>query len=47
MVAKYVDIIQIPAFLCRQTDLLVSAAKTNKVINIKKVNSWPPGTSLM
>ena len=36
MVAKYVDIIQIPAFLCRQTDLLVSAAKTNKVINIKK-----------
>ena len=36
IVAKYVDIIQIPAFLCRQTDLLVSAAKTNKVINIKK-----------
>tara|TARA_B100000886_G_scaffold179564_1_gene123136 strand:- start:17262 stop:18092 length:831 start_codon:yes stop_codon:yes gene_type:complete len=36
LVAKYVDIIQIPAFLCRQTDLLVSAAKTNKVINIKK-----------
>ena len=36
LVAKYVDIIQIPDFLCRQTDLLVSAAKTNKVINIKK-----------
>ncbi len=33
---KYVDIIQIPAFLCRQTDLLVAAAKTDKVINIKK-----------
>ena len=31
-----IDIIQIPAFLCRQTDLLISAAKTNKVINIKK-----------
>jgi 2-dehydro-3-deoxyphosphooctonate aldolase (KDO 8-P synthase) len=31
-----VDIIQIPAFLCRQTDLLVSAAKTNKIVNIKK-----------
>ena len=34
--AKYVDVLQIPAFLCRQTDLLVAAAKTNKVINIKK-----------
>jgi 2-dehydro-3-deoxyphosphooctonate aldolase (KDO 8-P synthase) len=34
--AKYVDILQIPAFLCRQTDLLVTAAKTGKVINIKK-----------
>ena len=34
--AAYVDILQIPAFLCRQTDLLVSAAKTGKVINIKK-----------
>jgi 2-dehydro-3-deoxyphosphooctonate aldolase (KDO 8-P synthase) len=31
-----VDILQIPAFLCRQTDLLISAAKTNKVINVKK-----------
>ena len=35
-VGKVVDIIQIPAFLCRQTDLLVAAAKTNKVVNIKK-----------
>lgn len=34
--AKYVDVIQIPAFLCRQTDLLVAAAKTGKWINIKK-----------
>jgi 2-dehydro-3-deoxyphosphooctonate aldolase (KDO 8-P synthase) len=36
VVSKVVDIIQIPAFLCRQTDLLVAAAKTKKVINIKK-----------
>ncbi|MBS4205794.1 3-deoxy-8-phosphooctulonate synthase [Bacillus sp. FJAT-49754] len=36
VVAGIVDIIQIPAFLCRQTDLLVSAAQTNKIINIKK-----------
>jgi 2-dehydro-3-deoxyphosphooctonate aldolase (KDO 8-P synthase) len=36
MAAKYVDILQIPAFLCRQTDLLVAAAKTGKVVNIKK-----------
>lgn len=34
--AKYVDVLQIPAFLCRQTDLLVAAAKTGKIINIKK-----------
>lgn len=34
--AQVADIIQIPAFLCRQTDLLVAAAKTNKIINIKK-----------
>lgn len=34
--AKYVDILQIPAFLCRQTDLLVAAAQTSKPINIKK-----------
>ena len=36
MAAEYVDILQIPAFLCRQTDLLVAAAKTGKTINIKK-----------
>lgn len=35
-IAKAVDAIQIPAFLCRQTDLLVAAAKTNKPVNIKK-----------
>jgi len=34
--AEYVDVLQIPAFLCRQTDILVSAAKTGKVVNIKK-----------
>ena len=36
IVFKHVDIIQIPAFLCRQTDLLITAAKTNKIINVKK-----------
>jgi 2-dehydro-3-deoxyphosphooctonate aldolase (KDO 8-P synthase) len=36
MAAAYVDILQIPAFLCRQTDLLIAAAKTNKVVNVKK-----------
>ncbi len=36
MAAEYVDILQIPAFLCRQTELLVSAGETGKVINIKK-----------
>lgn len=36
MAAEYVDVLQIPAFLCRQTDLLVAAARTGKVINIKK-----------
>ena len=36
VVAPHVDILQIPAFLCRQTDLLVAAAKTGKVINVKK-----------
>lgn len=35
-VAEVVDILQIPAFLCRQTDLLIAAAKTGKVVNIKK-----------
>ena len=36
MAAEYVDVLQIPAFLCRQTDLLVAAAKTQKIVNIKK-----------
>ncbi|MBN2813834.1 MAG: 3-deoxy-8-phosphooctulonate synthase [Bacteroidales bacterium] len=36
MAAAYVDVLQIPAFLCRQTDILVAAAKTGKVVNIKK-----------
>lgn len=36
MAAEYVDILQIPAFLCRQTDLLVAAAHTGKAVNIKK-----------
>ena len=36
LVSKHVDILQIPAFLCRQTDLLVAAAKTGKIINVKK-----------
>ena len=34
--ANYVDILQIPAFLCRQTDLLIAAAKTGKIVNVKK-----------
>jgi 2-dehydro-3-deoxyphosphooctonate aldolase (KDO 8-P synthase) len=36
MAANFVDVIQIPAFLCRQTDLLVAAAATGKVVNVKK-----------
>ncbi|MDX2443127.1 MAG: 3-deoxy-8-phosphooctulonate synthase [Bacteroidales bacterium] len=36
MAAEYVDVLQIPAFLCRQTELLIAAAKTKKLINIKK-----------
>ena len=36
LVAPHVDVLQIPAFLCRQTDLLVAAAKTGRVINVKK-----------
>jgi 2-dehydro-3-deoxyphosphooctonate aldolase (KDO 8-P synthase) len=34
--AEYIDILQIPAFLCRQTDLLLAAAATNKIVNVKK-----------
>ena len=36
MAAAYVDVLQIPAFLCRQTDLLIAAAETGKVVNVKK-----------
>lgn len=36
LAAEYVDVLQIPAFLCRQTDLLIAAAQTGKVVNIKK-----------
>ena len=36
LLANHVDVLQIPAFLCRQTDLLIAAAKTNKIINVKK-----------
>ena len=36
IVAPHIDVLQIPAFLCRQTDLLVAAAKTKKIINVKK-----------
>ena len=43
MAAEYVDILQIPAFLCRQTDLLVAAAKTRKIVNIKKGQFLSPG----
>ncbi len=34
--AKYIDVLQIPSFLCRQTDLLVAAAQTGKIVNVKK-----------
>ena len=36
IISSHVDVLQIPAFLCRQTDLLIAAAKTNKIINVKK-----------
>lgn len=42
IVAEVADIIQIPAFLCRQTDLLVAAAKTGKIINVKKAQFLAP-----
>jgi len=40
--AEYVDVLQIPAFLCRQTDLLVAAAKTGKGVNVKKGQFMSP-----
>jgi 2-dehydro-3-deoxyphosphooctonate aldolase (KDO 8-P synthase) len=45
MAAAYVDILQIPAFLCRQTDLLIAAAKTGKFVNVKK-GQFLSGTSM-
>lgn len=42
--AEYVDVLQIPAFLCRQTDLLVAAAQTGKIVNIKKGQFLSPGS---
>lgn len=43
MAAPFVDILQIPAFLCRQTDLLIAAARTGKMVNIKKGQFLAPG----
>ena len=43
MAAEYVDILQIPAFLCRQTDLLVAAAKTGRMVNINNGPFLTPG----
>ena len=44
MAAEVADVLQIPAFLCRQTDLLVAAAKTGKVVNVKKGQFMSPGS---
>jgi 2-dehydro-3-deoxyphosphooctonate aldolase (KDO 8-P synthase) len=44
MAAEYVDILQIPAFLCRQTDLLIAAANTGKIVNIKKGQFLAPSS---
>ncbi len=46
MAAEYVDVLQIPAFLCRQTDLLIAAAETGKTINIKKGQFLSPEAML-
>ena len=46
MAAEYVDVLQIPAFLCRQTDLLVAAAQTGKIVNLKKGQFLSPGAML-
>ncbi len=46
LVAKEVDILQIPAFLCRQTDLILAAGRTNKVVNIKKGQFLSPAEML-
>ncbi|TVR82367.1 MAG: 3-deoxy-8-phosphooctulonate synthase [Saprospirales bacterium] len=46
LAAAYVDVLQIPAFLCRQTELLVAAAETGKWVNIKKGQFMSPGSML-
>jgi 2-dehydro-3-deoxyphosphooctonate aldolase (KDO 8-P synthase) len=46
MAAEYVDILQIPAFLCRQTDILIAAAKTGKWVNVKKGQFVAPGSMI-
>jgi 2-dehydro-3-deoxyphosphooctonate aldolase (KDO 8-P synthase) len=46
MAAEYVDVLQIPAFLCRQTDLLVAAAKTGKWVNVKKGQFVAPSSMI-
>jgi 2-dehydro-3-deoxyphosphooctonate aldolase (KDO 8-P synthase) len=43
MAAKYVDVLQVPAFLCRQTDLLVACARTGKTVSVKKGQFLSPG----
>ena len=43
-VAAVVDVLQTPAFLCRQTDFIRAVAPSGKPVNIKKVNSWPRPT---
>ena len=43
LAAAYADVLQIPAFLCRQTDLLIAAAKTGRIVNIKKGQFLAPG----
>lgn len=42
--AEHVDVLQIPAFLCRQTDLLLAAGESGCAVNVKKASSWRPGT---
>ena len=47
LAAEYVDVLQIPAFLCRQTDLLVAAAKTGRLVNIKKGSFFRPNPCVL
>jgi len=43
MAGQFIDLLQIPAFLCRQTDLLQAAAETGRAVNVKKVSFLPHG----